>query len=166
MCHLAVDTTFGSRFGVKVCDEEADKPRAMPSIVLMRTLAEKYPEADFIFALGGDQVSELPSWQAPAEPGYWDEIEDAGRKFFMETRFLIIDRPGSALDNVAMPPSKRDPLRVLVPFFCALCRPARNPSYATRHTMISGFSFTRVHACERGPCCTRIENDRDRLVID
>ena len=76
MCHLAVDTTFGSRFGVKVCDEEADKPRAMPSIVLMRTLAEKYPEADFIFALGGDQVSELPSWQAPAEPGYWDEIED------------------------------------------------------------------------------------------
>ena len=105
MCHLAIDTTFGSRFGVKVCDEEADKPRAMPSIVLMRTLAEKYPEADFIFALGGDQVSELTTWTAPGEPGFWDEIDDAGRKFFNETRFLIIDRPGSELDGVAMPPN-------------------------------------------------------------
>eukprot|EP00966_Prymnesium_polylepis_P127572 2950502-Prymnesium_polylepis.1 len=47
MCHLAVDTMFGSRFGVKVCDEEADKPSSMPSIVLMRTLIAKYPEADF-----------------------------------------------------------------------------------------------------------------------
>lgn len=105
MCHLAIDTTFGSRFGVKVCDEEADKPRAMPSIVLMQTLAKKYPEADFIFALGGDQVSELPSWTAPGEPGYWDEIDDAGRRFFNEARFLIIDRPGSELDGIQMPPN-------------------------------------------------------------
>lgn len=60
MCHLAVDTTFGSRFGVKVCDCEADKPRAMPSVVLMRQLAEKYPEADFVFACGSDQISEAP----------------------------------------------------------------------------------------------------------
>jgi len=104
MCHLAVDTTFGSHFGVKVCDEEADKPRAMPSIVLMRTLSKKYPEADFSFALGGDQISEIKTWDAPGEPGYWDAVEDAGHAFFDETRMIVIDRPGSELEGVAMPP--------------------------------------------------------------
>ena len=95
MCHLAVDTMFGSRFGVKVCDEEADKPCAMPSIVLMRTLAEKYPEADFTFACGADQIIEVKKWTADEQPGYWDEIPEAGEKFFKETHFLCIERPGS-----------------------------------------------------------------------
>ncbi|KAL3915248.1 MAG: hypothetical protein SGPRY_007309 [Prymnesium sp.] len=94
MCHLAVDTMFGSRFGVKVCDEEADKPCAMPSIVLMRTLATKYPEADFAFACGADQIIEVKGWSAPAEPGYWDEVPNAGEQFFSETQFLCIERPG------------------------------------------------------------------------
>ena len=91
MCHLAVDTTFGSRFGVKVCDEEADKPQAMPSIVLMRTLAQKYPEADFMFACGADQIVKVKEWTAPGEPGFWDEVPDAGEEFFKETHFLLIE---------------------------------------------------------------------------
>jgi len=106
MCHLAVDTMFGSRFGVKVCDEEADKPCAMPSIVLMRTLQRKYPEADFSFACGADQIIEVKSWLAPAEPGYWDEVPQAGKQFFAETHFLCIERPGSELeDGFIMPPN-------------------------------------------------------------
>ena len=105
MCHLAVDTTFGSRFGIKVCDEEVDKPRSMPSIILMRTLAEKYPEADFIFACGADQITEVKTWTAPGEPGYWAGVENAGQKFFDETHFLLIDRPGSELDDFEMPPN-------------------------------------------------------------
>ena len=43
MCHLAVDTTFGSRFGVKVCDEEMKEPRNIPTIILMRRLKAKNP---------------------------------------------------------------------------------------------------------------------------
>lgn len=97
MCHLAVDTMFGSRFGVKVCDEEADKPCAMPSIVLMRMLADKYPEVDFSFACGADQITEVRSWTAHAEPGYWDEVPNAGQAFFEETQFLCIERPGAEL---------------------------------------------------------------------
>lgn len=105
MCHLAVDTMFGSRFGVKVCDEEADKPCAMPSIVLMRTLQEKYPEAEFSFACGADQITEIKSWTAPAEPGYWDEVPNAGEQFFNEIQFLCIERPGAELsDDMERPP--------------------------------------------------------------
>ena len=104
MCHLAVDTTFGSRFGVKVCDEEADKPQAMPSIVLLRSLAERYPEADFLFACGADQITEVKSWPAPAAPGYWKEVPNAGEQFFTETHFLLIERPGSELENFTLPP--------------------------------------------------------------
>uniref|UniRef100_A0A7S0L8U3 Nicotinamide-nucleotide adenylyltransferase n=1 Tax=Coccolithus braarudii TaxID=221442 RepID=A0A7S0L8U3_9EUKA len=104
MCHLAVDTSFGSRFGIKVCDEEVDKPRAMPSVVLMRSLQAKYPEADFIFACGSDQITQVKEWTAAAEPGYWDEIKDAGVEFFNETHFLLLDRPGTELDMQAMPP--------------------------------------------------------------
>lgn len=105
MCHLAVDTTFGSRFGIKVCDEEVDKPCAMPSIVLMRTLAEKYPEADFMFAGGSDQISQVKQWTCPAEPGYWDEVKDAGVAFFYETQFLLLDRPGAELSASELPPN-------------------------------------------------------------
>lgn len=43
MCHLAVDTTFGSKFPVFVCDEEQQYPIAVPSIVLMRLLQAKHP---------------------------------------------------------------------------------------------------------------------------
>ena len=105
MCHLAVDTTFGSRFGVKVCDEEVDKPCAMPSIVLMRSLAEKYPEVDFYFACGADQITEVRKWPAPGQPGHWEEVKDAGEKFFNETKFLLIERPGSEFDDIVLPPN-------------------------------------------------------------
>jgi hypothetical protein len=52
MCHLAVDTTFGSRFGVRVSSEESTVPRAMPTIVMMRRLVAKHACCDFKFVVG------------------------------------------------------------------------------------------------------------------
>ena len=65
MCHLAVDTTFGSRFGVKVCDIEMAYPRNVPTVVLMRRLKEKHPSYDFSFVVGSDLIDSLHEWDAP-----------------------------------------------------------------------------------------------------
>ena len=64
MCHLAVDTTFGSRFGVKVCDEEMQEPRNIPTVVLMRRLKDRYPGFDFSFVVGSDLTKEYVSINA------------------------------------------------------------------------------------------------------
>jgi len=97
MCHLAVDTSFGSRFGVKVCDEEIHQPRNVPSLILMRRLKANHPNFDFSFVVGSDLIPTLHEWEAPAMPGFWDGVRDAGRRFMEECEFLVIDRPGSEL---------------------------------------------------------------------
>jgi len=94
MCHLAVDTTFGSRFGVRVCDEEMHEPRNIPTIVLMRRLKEKNPAYDFSFVVGSDLIPTLHTWDAQGCPGRWEEIPNAGVHFVEENHFLVIDRPG------------------------------------------------------------------------
>lgn len=94
MCHLAVDTTFGSRFGVKVCDEEMQAPRNIPTIVLMRRLKTRYPNYEFSFVVGSDLIPTLHEWEASGCEGHWEEIPDAGRQFIAENHFLVIDRPG------------------------------------------------------------------------
>lgn len=94
MCHLAVDTTFGSRFGVKVCDEEMKEPRNIPTIILMRRLKAKNPNYDFSFVVGSDLIPTLHEWEAPGCEGRWEAIPDAGQRFLEENHFLVIDRPG------------------------------------------------------------------------
>ena len=95
MCHLAVDTSFGSRFGVKVCDEEMKEPRNIPTLILMRRLKEKHPQCDFSFVVGSDLIPTLHEWDAPGCAGRWEEIPtpDAGKFFIAENHFLVIDRP-------------------------------------------------------------------------
>ena len=93
MCHLAVDTTFGSRFGVKVCDEEMHEPRNIPTAVLMRRLKDKYHHCDFSFVVGSDLIPTLHEWDAPGCEGRWDAIPDAGHVFISENHFLVIARP-------------------------------------------------------------------------
>ena len=88
MCHLAVDTTFGSRFGVKVCDEEMKEPRNIPTIILMRRLKAKHPSYDFSFVVGSDLIPTLHEWDAPGCEGRWDAISNAGEKFKEENHFL------------------------------------------------------------------------------
>ena len=99
MAHLAVDTTFGSRFGVKVCDEEIHQPRNIPSLILMRQLTVKHPSIDFSFVVGSDLIPTLHQWDAPGCPGRWEGVRDAGRVFMKECRFLVIDRPGEPING-------------------------------------------------------------------
>ena len=94
MCHLAVDTTFGSRFGVKVCDEEMHEPRNVPTVVLMRRLKEAHPNFEFSFVVGSDLIPTLHEWDAPGCEGRWDAVPEAGKTFLKENHFLVIDRPG------------------------------------------------------------------------
>lgn len=103
MAHLAVDTTFGSKFGVRVCDEEFDQPRNVPTLLLMRRLKQKYPECDFAFVIGTDQLEAMKGWDAPACPGWWDGIEDAAATLRKECNFIVIDRPG--VDACELPPN-------------------------------------------------------------
>jgi len=103
MCHLAVDTTFGSRFGVRVIEECTSCLRDMPSLVLMRRFKEHYPQYDFSFVVGSDNVPELHTWDAPGCPGAWEAIEDAGAKFVTECKFLVLARPGWELADEALP---------------------------------------------------------------
>ena len=105
MCHLAVDTTFGSRFGVKVCDEEIHQPRNVPSLILMRRLKANHPNFDFSFVVGSDLIPTLHEWDAPAMPGFWDGVKQAGKVFMAECNFLVIERPGSDIDEHSLPPN-------------------------------------------------------------
>lgn len=94
MCHLAVDSTFGSHFPIKVCDEEAELPRMLPSLLLMQRLAKNYPDIDFYFACGSDLFETMRTWTIPEERGLWEADEHGGQKLWDETRFIILDRPG------------------------------------------------------------------------
>ena len=89
MCHLAVDTTFGTRFPIRVCDEEVFEEKALNSYVLMQRLEAKYPDIDFMFACGADIIPGLRKWPPiNAETGnseMWDKI-----------RLLGLPRPGYA----------------------------------------------------------------------
>lgn len=88
MCHLAVNTTFGSSFKVKVCDEEMHHPRAMPSLVLLNFLEARHPLYEFKFVIGTDLIEQLRSWDAQGCPGAWDEIPDAGDIIFETKEFI------------------------------------------------------------------------------
>ena len=59
MCHLAVDTTYGTRFPIKVCNEEVFEEMALNSYVLMQRLEAKYPNKTFLFACGSDLIPTL-----------------------------------------------------------------------------------------------------------
>lgn len=87
MCHLAVNTTFGSTFPIRVCDIEGPEPQALATYHLMQRLKLEYPSKDFLFVLGADLLSEIRSWTAPG-------VMDAGERLWSEGSFLLMERPG------------------------------------------------------------------------
>jgi len=87
MCHLAVNTTFGSNFPIRVCDIEMLEDEALSTYHLMKKLREDYPDKDFMFVLGADLIGSLKQWDAPGVP-------DAGVRLWNECNFLVLDRPG------------------------------------------------------------------------
>ena len=87
MCHLAVNTTFGARYPVKVCDFEVHQPKALATYHLMDKLKRQSPEHDFYFVIGTDLVESIHEWPAEGVP-------DAGEKLVAENNFLVVNRPG------------------------------------------------------------------------
>jgi len=87
MCHLAVNTTFGSSFPIRVCDIEMAEEQALSTYHLMERLKQDYPSKDFCFVLGADLIDSLKTWDAPGVP-------DAGLRLWNECSFLVLDRPG------------------------------------------------------------------------
>lgn len=97
MCHLAVNTTFGSSFPIRVCDIEMPEEQALSTYHLMQRLKQDYPGKDFSFVLGADLLDSLKAWDAPGVP-------DAGVRLWNECNFLVLDRPGYEIpDN--LPPN-------------------------------------------------------------
>jgi len=87
MCHLAVNTSFGSSFPIRVCDIEMMEEKALATYHMMKRLAREYPQKIFKFCIGADLVESIKTWDAPG-------VEDAGMKLYNECNFLVMERPG------------------------------------------------------------------------
>mmetsp|Transcript_15630 Transcript_15630/g.45696 ORF Transcript_15630/g.45696 Transcript_15630/m.45696 type:complete len:231 (-) Transcript_15630:57-749(-) len=91
MCHLAVNTTFGSSFPVKVSDIELKEEKALPTWNLLQKLKKERTDIVPLFVIGSDLVPTLKSW-------------DEGERLWAEENFIIIDRPGYELNDAAQYP--------------------------------------------------------------
>lgn len=87
MCHLAVNTTFGSSFPIRVCDIEGAEKSALATYHLMQRLRNEYPTKTFLFVIGADLLETLKTWEAPGVP-------NAGQRLWNECDFLLMERPG------------------------------------------------------------------------
>ena len=103
MCHLAVDTSFGSTFPIRVCDIEMGEPAALSTYHLMERLTAEYATHDFMFVIGADLLADLKGWDAPGVP-------DAGQRLYESCLFLVLARPNYSLPDAL--PSNFTPLRV------------------------------------------------------
>ena len=81
MCHLAVNSTFGSQFPVKVKDFEIFEDEAIPTYILLQRLEKEYPNYKFRFVIGADLIPQLKDWYK-------------GRRLQREGKFLVIPRSG------------------------------------------------------------------------
>jgi nicotinic acid mononucleotide adenylyltransferase len=90
MCQLAVSTTFGSRFGVKVSAMELTRDVAMGSYSIMRAFKAAHPDKEFFFILGEDLIEGLDTWTDPE----CEDPENAGVLLKEQNNFLVIKRPG------------------------------------------------------------------------
>uniref|UniRef100_A0A7S0J7S3 Cytidyltransferase-like domain-containing protein n=1 Tax=Calcidiscus leptoporus TaxID=127549 RepID=A0A7S0J7S3_9EUKA len=93
MCHLAINTSFGSSFPIRACDIEMGEEMALSTYHLMKRLKEQYPGPEFKFVLGGDLIAgpgSLRTWDAPGVP-------DAGERLYKESKFILLDRAGFAV---------------------------------------------------------------------
>lgn len=91
MCHLAVNTAFTPGFPVLVSDIELHEPKALPTWDLLQKLKRDRPDILPLFVIGTDLVKDLKAW-------------DEGERLFAEESFIVINRPGFALDLHSLPP--------------------------------------------------------------
>jgi nicotinate (nicotinamide) nucleotide adenylyltransferase len=88
MCHLAVETTFGRDFPVRVDDEEIEEAWALSTPHLLSRYDEKYPDRTFLFAVGSDLLEGLHTWDSNY-PG-WEKTRG----------LVVLDRPGYEIPEV------------------------------------------------------------------
>jgi nicotinate (nicotinamide) nucleotide adenylyltransferase len=100
MCHLAVNSSFGSTFPMKVNDIEIREGRALSTYELMSRLTDEHPDYNFVFVVGSDLIGQIREWTDPV-------IEDHGEKLWNECAFLGLHRPGHTQDFAELPPNFR-----------------------------------------------------------
>lgn len=110
MCHLAVATTFGSRFPISVCSDELAEEKALSSYIMMNRMEVKHPSIDFAFVVGSDLLSSMRNWSA-------DGIPDAGERLWNEKKFLVIPRPDASGDGGVAVADLPDNFNVIGPAF-------------------------------------------------
>ena len=81
MCNLAVDSSYGSRFPVKVKDFEIFEEEAIPTYFLLQRLGREHPDCELRMVVGADLVPQIKNWRE-------------GKKLWKEGKFLVIPRPG------------------------------------------------------------------------
>jgi nicotinate-nucleotide adenylyltransferase len=81
MCHLAVNSSFGSHFPVLVKEIEIFEKEAIFTYHLMQRLQKEKPNFSFKFVVGSDLITQIKNWHE-------------GKKFWQEGNFLVIPRPG------------------------------------------------------------------------
>ena len=95
MCHLAVDTMFGSKFPLAVKDLELPLHQAAPTLHLVREMESRYTDKDFAFVIGTDLVAGLEQWGCAAVPEWGREAiatDVAGPLLFNRCNFIVINR--------------------------------------------------------------------------
>jgi nicotinic acid mononucleotide adenylyltransferase len=66
MVHMAVDSTFGSRYPVKVLDFEMYGYEHSPGTYqLVQDMRQQYPLCDFSVIVGADLLDHIRSWTSP-----------------------------------------------------------------------------------------------------
>lgn len=103
MCHLAVNTTYGARFPMRVCEIEMEQESAFMTLDLMKNLQAEYPSKDFAFLCGSDLYEGI-SCRNPDTA--WEQGERA-RELSQHCKFIVIPRPGdeSLRDAEPLPPN-------------------------------------------------------------
>eukprot|EP00298_Acanthocystis_sp_HF-20_P003841 c14180_g1_i2.p1 GENE.c14180_g1_i2~~c14180_g1_i2.p1 ORF type:complete len:233 (+),score=89.66 c14180_g1_i2:24-701(+) len=92
MAHMAVNSSFGSKFPVFVRDDEVSLEYSEGTYSLMKKLKEKYPTYQFWFVIGTDLIADLRKWSSK-------DIENAGMWLWDNMQFLLIPRPGYEISH-------------------------------------------------------------------
>lgn len=113
MCQIAVNSTFGVDFPVKVSGAECFEEKSMFSYDLLCKFRGEHPDCDFTFVIGSDWLqptTNISSWKAVNKA--WKEgdpenekIRIAGHLLLQEFSFIVIPRPGYDVERTQDDPT-------------------------------------------------------------
>eukprot|EP00299_Pterocystis_sp_00344_P004691 c15965_g1_i1.p1 GENE.c15965_g1_i1~~c15965_g1_i1.p1 ORF type:complete len:249 (-),score=35.08 c15965_g1_i1:46-792(-) len=97
MLHMAVNSTFGSRFPVKVLDFELKSSETTGTYALVQEMIAQYPSYHFCLIVGSNLLGRIRNWSSPGVP-------NAGELLYDTYDFIVANRPGYPLPD-KMPPN-------------------------------------------------------------